>query len=315
MRTGAAAGHRGYFHETAFYASDDELMDIVVPFLRDGVAAGEPTIVAFGDHNAAVTRTALGDATGVTFMPGDHYARPAATIRAYRSMFAAYIRDGATQIRAVGDVPHPGTGVSWEAWGRYEGVINFAYDDFPLWGLCPYDTRTTPAAVLEDVRRTHPNIALRDGSHVRNPDFEDPEDYLRSLPAPEPDTIESTAPLMEFHDAAPIAARTAARDVARASGLDGERTSSFVLSVSEVVANASLHGTPPSVLRFWSEPGRAVATVRDAGTGPPHTGVGLVRDPKGGGVGLWIAEQMCSEVSFRREPDGFTVRVVMEERG
>ena len=34
MRTGAAAGHRGYFHETAFYSSAEEFLAIVVPFDR-----------------------------------------------------------------------------------------------------------------------------------------------------------------------------------------------------------------------------------------------------------------------------------------
>ena len=48
MRSGAAAGHPGYFHETAFYGSDDEFVDIVAPFVRDGIAAGEPTVVACG---------------------------------------------------------------------------------------------------------------------------------------------------------------------------------------------------------------------------------------------------------------------------
>jgi hypothetical protein len=40
VRTGAAAGHRGYFHETAFYSSDEEFLAIVVPFL-EGSDAGD----------------------------------------------------------------------------------------------------------------------------------------------------------------------------------------------------------------------------------------------------------------------------------
>ncbi len=31
MTTGAAAGRRGYFHETAFYSSDEEFLTIVIP--------------------------------------------------------------------------------------------------------------------------------------------------------------------------------------------------------------------------------------------------------------------------------------------
>ena len=38
MRTGAAAGHVGYFHEAVCYDSDEHLLGVVVPFLLDGVA-------------------------------------------------------------------------------------------------------------------------------------------------------------------------------------------------------------------------------------------------------------------------------------
>ena len=48
MRSGAAAGHRGYFHEAAFYSSTEEFLAVVVPFLREGVAAGEPIVVTCG---------------------------------------------------------------------------------------------------------------------------------------------------------------------------------------------------------------------------------------------------------------------------
>ena len=41
MRTGPAGGHDGIFHEAAFYASDEQFLAVVLPFLRDGVAAGE----------------------------------------------------------------------------------------------------------------------------------------------------------------------------------------------------------------------------------------------------------------------------------
>jgi hypothetical protein len=39
--------------------------------------------------------------------------------------------------------------------------------------MCPYDTRTAPAGVIEHVRRTHPHVATVTG-HERNTAFEDP---------------------------------------------------------------------------------------------------------------------------------------------
>jgi len=59
MRTGAAAGHEGYFHEAVYYSSDEELLAVLVPFLTGGPAAGEPTVVSLGERNAALVRGAL----------------------------------------------------------------------------------------------------------------------------------------------------------------------------------------------------------------------------------------------------------------
>ncbi len=44
MRTGAASGYVGNFHEAGFYGSDEEFLALIVPFVTDGLAAGEPLI-------------------------------------------------------------------------------------------------------------------------------------------------------------------------------------------------------------------------------------------------------------------------------
>ena len=70
VRTGAPAGHRGYFHEALLYQSDEEFLAVALPFLQDGVAAGEPVVVALGDRSAALVQAALGDTAGVTVYGG-----------------------------------------------------------------------------------------------------------------------------------------------------------------------------------------------------------------------------------------------------
>ena len=40
MRTGAANGHEGYFHEAAYHTSDEELQAVVVPYITGGCNAG-----------------------------------------------------------------------------------------------------------------------------------------------------------------------------------------------------------------------------------------------------------------------------------
>ena len=82
MRTGAAAEHVGYFHEAAFYASDEEFLALVVPFFADGLAAGEPVVSAFAAPNQQLIRDAFAGTSGVRYIGGEtQYLRPAGAIR------------------------------------------------------------------------------------------------------------------------------------------------------------------------------------------------------------------------------------------
>jgi anti-sigma regulatory factor (Ser/Thr protein kinase) len=310
VRSRAAAEHDGYLHETAFYDSDEQFVSLVEPFLRDGVAAGEPTLVACVARNTALIEEAVDDCDGITFVPGEaRYRSPAVTIRDYRETFAALVADGATRIRVVGDVPHPGVGVPWEAWLRYEAAVNHAYADFPLWGLCPYDTRITPDHVLEGVERTHTHVATATGHH-ENPRYMDPRGLL-DLYAAAPDPIESPTPRIQAVDPTPASARRLVEALARESALDADVVGSLVLAVSEIVTNSIRHGRGPHRLRVWTDQGGMVVAVTDAGGGPSDPLTGLLEpDPeRSTGRGLWIAHQLCGDVSLRTDHQGFTVRL------
>jgi len=311
MPDGAAAGRAGYLHEAVYYASDDELLAVVVPFLREGGEAKEPTVVALGPEKADLVRRALPPHTAVTYLAGGAvYARPASAIRAYRELFARYVADGATQIRAVGEIPRPAFGATWDWWARYEAAINHAYDAFPLWTLCAYDARTTPSAVLDDVARTHPRTATPDGRHDPSPGYTPPSEFLAHWrPVPD-DPIQTGPPLVTLVDPTAAAARHAVRAVD--PGLPAQDRDDLVIAVSEVVTNALRHGQPPVRVAFWAGSDRVVVTVTDAGRGPTDPFVGLLPTGDGatGGLGLWITHQSCNHVTLSRTADGFAVRII-----
>ena len=316
MRTGAAAGHHGFFHETAFYGSDDDFLGLTLPFVEGGLAAGEPTVIALDAHNHGLLAAAIdADIERVTVLPAaDQYARPAATIARFRELFAGFVADGAGQVRIVGDVPHPGTGAQWDPWARYEATANLAYDDFPVWGLCPYDTRTTPPDVLDEVARVHPHVATHGPGHAVNRRFEDPAAFLATRPQAPPDPIEAVAPAAVLVEPTPKAARAAVTDVAAATGLGAERVNGLVLALSEVLTNALVHGATPVTVRAWPAEGRMHVTVTDGGPGPADPFVGLLHRPGPesiGGHGLWFAHQLCHQVTMAREAAGFTVRLTV----
>lgn len=177
----------------------------------------------------------------------------------------------------------------------------------PVWGLCPYDTRTTPTDVLRDVERTHPHLATAHG-HAPNPAFVDPREFLRNRPAPARDPLEHGVPALELTDPEPASARRAVEHLA--GGLAASERAGLLVAVSEVVTNAHRYGRRPVLVRAWQGAGRVVVAVSDSGAGPSDPFVGLVakRRRDDGGLGLWITHQMCRVVTLDFS-EGFTVRL------
>ncbi|MFC6090413.1 anti-sigma factor RsbA family regulatory protein [Saccharothrix lopnurensis] len=307
MRTGAARGHEGYYHETAFYGGDADFQDLVVPFLDEGVSAGEPVLVACGAVNERLVRDRVADPSGVRFLPGaDQYARPTETVLEYRKLFAEYA--GVAQIRVVGDVPHPGTGAPWDWWSRYEAAVNDLFAEFPLWGLCPYDLRTTSADVLADVLRAHPRVAGA-GGHLVNPDYRETWTWPRACPDP----LETGHPLVDLLDPSPAEARHAVSAACVATRLTRDELDDIVYAASEAVTNALTHGKPPARLRVWADGARVVVAVSDRGEGPTSPAAGLVPTERTttAGLGLWLTHRTCREVSLGRDENGFTIRLAV----
>lgn len=312
MSADAATSRRRLFHEAAFYGSDDEFLDVVVPLLTSGVEVDETTMATFGGEKAELIRSAVGDATDIAWVDADlHYTRPANAIRGYRERLAESMAGGARQIRVVAEIPHPGTGLPWAWWARYESAFNHIFDDFPVWVVCTYDTRTTPAEVLADVARTHPHLTSADGRHLANPRFEDPMSFLSRNPAGAADPLEAGPPLIDLVHPTPAEARRAIQAANQAGRLDADVTD-LVFTVNEAVTNAIYHGRPPVRLRIWSGPDRMVATVTDRGPGPTDPFAGLLPPANSppDGVGLWLIHQICSNVTLGTDADGFTIRLV-----
>ncbi|MDN5747367.1 MAG: sensor histidine kinase [Pseudonocardia sp.] len=313
MTTGTEAGHRGYRHETAFYGWDEEYLSIVVPFLNGATQAGEPAVVAVRGVNAKLIHGAVQDPSSLSFIDADlHYGRPSSTIKAYRDLLTGHVANGAEQIRLIGEVPHPGVGRAWDWWARYEAAINHAYDDFPLWCVCPYDTRITPGGVLADVARTHPFVATADGSHAMSGRFEDPARFLRDRTATDADPLEAGPPAIDLVDPTPGAARRAVRDVGRGGALGADELDDLVMAVNEAVTNALRHGRPPVHLRVWPGPDRVVAAITDGGSGPadPFAGLLPATATSAGGLGLWLTHEICSHITLDSSDEGFTIRLV-----
>ena len=312
MRTGAAHGHVGHFHEAGFYRSDAEFRVLIVPFAEEGIAAGEPVIIGYDDRKSGLLRSWLTDPSAVNFI-GDKtlYAAPARAIATYRGLFETHVARGAGQIRVAGELPQLGNGGRFEGWDRYESAVNTVWDDFPVWGRCLYNTTTAPAAVLDVVRRTHPYIVSPTGQRRASDRYQDPLAF-EGLPYT-PDPLEGSPPLAKLVNRPAAEARHALAQLARGR-IPGTTLDDMLIGVTEAVANAQFHGRPPATVRIWAAPDSIVVTIHDTGPGPADRLAGLVPAPSGTsdrqlGLGLWVIYQLDLDVTLRRASDGFTVRL------
>jgi anti-sigma regulatory factor (Ser/Thr protein kinase) len=200
----------------------------------------------------------------------------------------------------------------WEWWARYEATINHAFDQSPLWVLCLYDLRITSGDVLNDVTQTHPYLMTADGRHIANDRYLRPEVFLTQLRPAHPDPLEAASPLVHLVDPMPQAARHEVRKVSSVTRLPIAEVEGLVIAVCEALTNSICHGRPPVQLRLWADPDRVVVTVTDRGAGLTDPFAGLLPAATGppGGLGLWLAHQLCSLVTLDKSKDAFTVRLV-----
>ncbi|MCA2214492.1 ATP-binding protein [Jidongwangia harbinensis] len=143
------------------------------------------------------------------------------------------------------------------------------------------------------------------------------QDALRSAPAREParHAVPATSPHPELLD------RTFGRDeitVVRhevqasltEAGLGGDRLHGFVLAVNEVITNVVLHAGGHGRIVVWLAGDSAWCTVTDSGPGIPqrfHRAPEVPEAFEVGGRGIWLAYQLCDEVTMATGPIGTTI--------
>src|SRR5690606_30156650 len=132
----------GLVHEAALYGDQDVLLDVVVPFVAAGARAGEAVVVALDGRDADRVRAATaGDPRIAYLSPTDAYARPAVTLRTFRSLVDRRLAGGIARVRMVGALPARVVGSAWDAWCRYEAAVERVFARAPVSLLCAYDTR------------------------------------------------------------------------------------------------------------------------------------------------------------------------------
>jgi len=293
-------------HNALVYASQDEYLGHALPFLRQGIEAGEGAIVAHTRPGLAMVREALGpDAERMRFVDvSSAYTRPARTLAAYHEVMAEELRATPT-LRVVADVQFGPDPVEWDLWTGYEAVFNRSFAHLPAWVLCSYNAKGTPDPIIEGVWQTHPEVVTGDGWHASD-HFEDPDQLLRRL-TPDPVPIPGLRSMPFGRDVEEFRERLA-RELA-ADGVAEARMLDMLLAATEVATNAIQHGGGVKAVRVGSAEGRSVCEIVDRGEGFDDPAAGFLAPRRATGTGLWVARRLTWQIDFFRSPAGFTTRL------
>jgi anti-sigma regulatory factor (Ser/Thr protein kinase) len=306
----ASAPGDPFSHSALIYGSDDVFLDVALPFVEEGIAGHEPTLVAVSAQNVENLRAVLGGEPEGTALHSveEWYETSART----REKFARWAGDtpGQGRVRVIQEPPWAvGNEAQIRDWARYESVLNVAFEGVPASFVCTYDARELPQEILEHALCTHPEIASAAGP-VHSGAYEDPYDFCRRLdsdverPEGEPSTV------LDFDLADLRKIRRLVASEAVASGLPGSRADELAFAVNELASNAVVHGRLPAALRIWQGDGELICEVSDAGDGIDDALAGQLAPPaeKIGGRGLWLTRMLCDAVEIRNRV-GCTVAI------
>ena len=303
-------------HDAILYDNPEALLQAAVPFVEDGLSAGDLVVVQVPEHTWSMLQPQLASTQEIARGPlNDMYGNPHQALWSLKQLVEQEIRGGATAVRALAEIPPTSLSVDYKNWGRSEALLNTAFSDLDYWGLCPYSRNDLSADVIDMAVRTHPWI-VDSSSRQANPAFEPTRDYLTrvdSVRASDPLEAQPPFATQQLNTAADL---TAARDKLEAAfkltRLTVDRKADLSDALFEVAINAMLHGGELAHVQIWVAQDRILCQVRDSGSGLPDPLTGYQPPDRSSsltGFGLWSARQLADSLTTTVEPKGFTVRL------
>jgi anti-sigma regulatory factor (Ser/Thr protein kinase) len=292
-----------FAHPALFYRGTDDYLAGTVPFIADGLAAGEPVAVAVPAPRLDLLRVALGSAADRVHMLDMTEAgrNPGHIIPGVLRAFA----DRHTgPVRIIGEPIWPSRSpAEYPACAQHEALINHAFTGRDATILCPYDTAGLASKVLDDALATHPVVIDSNGTRA-SPGYA-PDSIVAAYNEP----LEVPTEAVSSTTASGLAQiRRFVAKYANHAGLD--RVDDLVLAVDELAANSIRHGGGTGSVSLWTESGYVVSQVADHGyLGDPLAGRTPAPVDQYGGRGLLMVNHLADLVRTHTTPDGTAIRV------
>jgi hypothetical protein len=180
-------------HFCALYCSEQERDTVLLPYLREGLMAGDKCLVAVHDNDSATLLDSIRESVDV---PGS-LASKQLEIRtgtdplldneefSIDEVIAFWDDNVRTALEAGYPYIRLGAEASWwmpqlpgtEELVRYESELNRFAARYPQVILCMYDLRQYSESVVLDLLKTHPRVLLC-GMLLENPYYLEPDEFL-----------------------------------------------------------------------------------------------------------------------------------------
>jgi anti-sigma regulatory factor (Ser/Thr protein kinase) len=296
-----------FAHPAFFYRGHAEYLSGTVPFITEGLAAGEPVAVAVPSRQLDVLRAALGPAVrDVRLLDMTVVGRnPGRIIPGVLRAFADAHPD--SHVRIIGEPIWPErSAAEYPACAQHEALINDAFTGRRVTILCPYDAAHLDDHVLADAARTHPVLVDDNGTHHSRcfAPAEVVTDYNTPLPPPShARTVTVTITGL------PDLRRTVATFGHR-RGLSTNRTQDLVLAATELATNSIEHALSTATVLLGGTGNDVVCQVRDTGhIADPLAGRRPATINQHRGRGLLIVNQLADLVRVHTTATGTTVEI------
>lgn len=302
---------QSYRHEAFLWRSRSDYVSVLVPFIRDGIEAGEAVMIALLPEHVAWIAAELGPLPAqVQLVDMAELGHNPARIMPAWLQFLDTSCGRRRPARGIGEPIWAGRSAEEiRECQLHEALLNLAVDpDLPFWLVCPYDAEHLDAEVLAEAGRSHPALitatsyegsgSYRGHEHARAL-------FTADLPTPPEEAVEVRVTPANVSDAAALVTLHAA---------SGDLWSDKVVRLTDAVrglADASLRRGAPSVeVRLWEEPSAVVCQVFDPTTIEDFL-VGRRWPTVSEHDSFWFANQVCDLVQVRSGARGTTVRLHM----
>lgn len=300
---------QSYRHEAFLYRNAADFLHRMVPFVREGVDAGEPVMVVLVEEHAEWLRAGLGDqAEQVTFVDMREVGRnPARIIAAWQQFLAVHVLQG-RPIRGIGEPIWSGRRDEEIVEGQlHEALLNVAFSpETPFWLICPYDVSGLAPAVITEADRSH--HALLDTQSYRGSTNYGGRTHIDSLFAAELPRLPGRPVVSTFTSKDVSGVFALVLREAYAANLWSDQALNLALAARQLGADTLQRGAERGVIRIWHQPRALVCELRDS-TVVSDVLAGRRIFPQHHDEGLSAANQVCELVQLRSSERGTRVRL------